>query len=314
MKYEKDKITVIIPVYNVENYLERCLKSILYNTYTNLEIICVNDGSTDNSKKILEDYSPRDKRVIVINKKNNGISSARNAGIKIATGEYIAFVDSDDWIHEKYFEYLIRGIDTADLVICNYIRSYKSGSVETDDAYRVQSISPIDVLKNKELKSYVWGKLFRHQLVDEIRFSESEKLEDSLYNMDVLLNNKNLKINHVDIPLYYYFVRAGSLVNNIEAYSVLSLAKCFKEYYDKENEAEWKKVLAIEIIKRTLSARYIFIIIKNKDMIRECNALMKQCVKSTGNTKYLILYKLPFLYRAFRILNDPTMLKYEKQL
>ena len=314
MKYEKDKITVIIPVYNVENYLERCLKSILYNTYTNLEIICVNDGSTDNSKKILEDYSQRDKRVIVINKKNNGISSARNAGIKIATGEYIAFVDSDDWIQEKYFEYLIRGIDTADLVICNYIRSYKSGSVETDDAYRVQSISPIDVLKNKELKSYVWGKLFRHQLVDEIRFSESEKLEDSLYNMDVLLNNKNLKINHVDIPLYYYFVRAGSLVNNIEAYSVLSLAKCFKEYYDKENEAEWKKVLAIEIIKRTLSARYIFIIIKNKDMIRECNALMKQCVKSTGNTKYLILYKLPFLYRAFRILNDPTMLKYEKQL
>lgn len=314
MKYEKDKITVIIPVYNVENYLERCLKAVLYNTYTNLEIICVNDGSTDNSKKILEDYSQRDKRVIVINKKNNGISSARNAGIKIATGEYIAFVDSDDWIHEKYFEYLIRGIDTADLVICNYIRSYKSGSVETDDAYRVQSISPIDVLKNKELKSYVWGKLFRHQLVDEIRFSESEKLEDSLYNMDVLLNNKNLKINHVDIPLYYYFVRAGSLVNNIEAYSVLSLAKCFKEYYDKENEAEWKKVLAIEIIKRTLSARYIFIIIKNKDMIRECNALMKQCVKSTGNTKYLILYKLPFLYRAFRILNDPTMLKYEKQL
>lgn len=314
MKYEKDKITVIIPVYNVENYLERCLKSILYNTYTNLEIICVNDGSTDNSKKILEDYSQRDKRVIVINKKNNGISSARNAGIKIATGEYIAFVDSDDWIHEKYFEYLIRGIDTADLVICNYIRSYKSGSVETDDAYRVQSISPIDVLKNKELKSYVWGKLFRHQLVDEIRFCESEKLEDSLYNMDVLLNNKNLKINHVGVPLYYYFVRAGSLVNNIEAYSVLSLAKCFKEYYDKENEAEWKKVLAIEIIKRTLSARYIFIIIKNKDMIRECNALMKQCVKSTGNMKYLILYKLPFLYRAFRVLNDPTMLKYEKQL
>lgn len=314
MKYEKDKITVIIPVYNVENYLERCLKSILYNTYTNLEIICVNDGSTDNSKKILEDYSQRDKRVVVINKKNAGVSSARNAGIKIATGEYIAFVDSDDWIHEKYFEYLIRGIDTADLVICNYIRSYKSGSVETDDAYRVQSISPIDVLKNKELKSYVWGKLFRHQLVDEIRFCESEKLEDSLYNMDVLLNNKNLKINHVGVPLYYYFVRAGSLVNNIEAYSVLSLAKCFKEYYDKENEAEWKKVLAIEIIKRTLSARYIFIIIKNKDMIRECNALMKQCVKSTGNTKYLILYKLPFLYRAFRILNDPTMLKYEKQL
>ena len=313
MRYEKDKITVIIPVYNVENYLERCLKSVLYNTYTNLEIICVNDGSTDDSKKILEDYSKRDKRVIVINKKNEGVSSARNAGIKIATGEYIAFIDSDDWIHEKYFEYFIRGINTADLAICNYIRSYRNGIGETDDTYRVQPISPIDVLKNKELKSYVWGKLFRHQIVDEIRFCESEKLEDSLYNMDVLLNNKNLKINYVDVPLYYYFVRTGSLVNNIEAYSVLSLAKCFKEYYDKENEVEWKKVLAIEIIKRTLSARYTFTIIKNKNMIRECNALMGQCMNFAGNTKYLILYKFPFLYKAFRILNDPTMLKYEKQ-
>ena len=88
-------------------FLYPCLKFkrlLLYNTYTNLEIICVNDGSTDNSKKILESYSKRDKRVVVINKKNAGVSSARNAGIKIATGEYIAFVDSDDWIHEKYFE------------------------------------------------------------------------------------------------------------------------------------------------------------------------------------------------------------------
>ena len=83
--------------------------------------------------------------------------------------------------------------------------------------HKIEFHPPIDVLKNKELKSYVWGKLFRHQLVDEIRFCESEKLEDSLYNMDVLLNNKNLKINHVGVPLYYYFVRAGSLVNNIEA-------------------------------------------------------------------------------------------------
>lgn len=92
----------------------------------------------------------------------------------------------------------------------------------------------------------------------------------------------------------------------------LKYPQIFRKRYQPKHPIRY--IRAIEIIKRTMSARYIFIIIKNKDMIRECNDLMKQCVKSTGNTKYLILYKLPFWYRAFRILNDPTMLKYEKQL
>ena len=100
------KISVIITIYNVEIYLERCLSSVINSTYENLEIICVNDGSTDHSIDILHKYKSIDERVIIIDKENRGLSSARNAGLDIATGEYISFIDSDDWVHSRFFEIL----------------------------------------------------------------------------------------------------------------------------------------------------------------------------------------------------------------
>lgn len=100
---KSSKISVIIPVYNTERYLPRCLDSVLSNTYDNLEVICINDGSTDNSINILDNYKVSDERVVVINQKNSGVSAARNAGINVATGEYIAFIDSDDWVHPQNF-------------------------------------------------------------------------------------------------------------------------------------------------------------------------------------------------------------------
>ena len=100
---EEKKISVIIPVYNTEQYLKRCLDSIKENTYQYLEIICINDGSTDNSLEILEQYQKDDSRFIIIDQKNSGVSKARNNGLEKATGDYIAFIDSDDWINPKYF-------------------------------------------------------------------------------------------------------------------------------------------------------------------------------------------------------------------
>ena len=116
------KISVIIPVYNTESYLSRCLDSVLSNTYENLEVICVNDGSTDNSINILDNYKFSDERVIVINQKNSGVSAARNAGLNVATGEYIAFIDSDDWVHTQYFEILLFAMscNDSDVAACQY--------------------------------------------------------------------------------------------------------------------------------------------------------------------------------------------------
>ena len=122
MNKKDNKISVIIPVYNVEKYLRRCLESVINNTYTNLEIICINDGSSDNSLKILNEYAARDSRVVVFSKSNGGLSSARNKGIKKSTGEYITFIDSDDWVHPQFFEILIQSLqnDNTDAAICGF--------------------------------------------------------------------------------------------------------------------------------------------------------------------------------------------------
>ena len=116
----KPKISVIVPVYNVEKYIKKCLDTIISQTFSDIEIICVNDGSTDSSRKILEEYKNKDSRIIIIDKKNGGLSSARNAGMKVAMGEYISFIDSDDWIEETMLEKLYNNMTTlnTDITIC----------------------------------------------------------------------------------------------------------------------------------------------------------------------------------------------------
>ena len=118
-------ISVIIPVYNVQDYLPRCLDSVINNSYRNLEIICVNDGSTDNCADILKNYENKDSRIHVFSKENGGQSSARNEGLKHCTGNLIAFIDSDDWIHKDYFKTLLeyQKKNDYDVVVCNYVRT-----------------------------------------------------------------------------------------------------------------------------------------------------------------------------------------------
>ncbi len=135
-------ISVIIPVYNTEVYLPRCLDSIINNDYRNLEIICVNDGSTDNSLSVLRRYEKEDERIIVIDVPNGGVSKARNIGLDKASGEFIAFVDSDDWVHRQYFSMLIdvqRRFD-SDVTACNYLIA--ESDIE-DTEYSVDCLSAI---------------------------------------------------------------------------------------------------------------------------------------------------------------------------
>lgn len=122
------KVTIIIPVYNVEKYLSRCLNNVINQTYSNIEIILVNDGATDNSQVICEEYKKKDDRIKLLVKENGGLSDARNYGIPYATGDYIAFIDSDDMIHTSYIEYLLNLIEkyNGDISICGYQSFYDS--------------------------------------------------------------------------------------------------------------------------------------------------------------------------------------------
>ena len=122
----RGEISIIVPVYNVEKYLSQCIESIINQNYKNIEIILVNDGSTDKSGDICDSYSLKDNRIKVIHKKNEGVSIARNTGLKVATGEYIAFVDGDDFVHEYIYTKLINIINNSkyDLVMCRFYRSF----------------------------------------------------------------------------------------------------------------------------------------------------------------------------------------------
>ena len=160
---EEDLISIVIPVYKVEKYLEKCIESVLKQTYTNLQIILVDDGSPDNCGKICDEYAKRDSRIDVIHKVNGGLSEARNVGISKAKGRYIGFVDSDDYIKENMYEILLNLIKeyNADASICNlydviegkeYIRNKNNG---------IQEYSRLDILKevllDKNIQSYAWN-------------------------------------------------------------------------------------------------------------------------------------------------------------
>ena len=125
-------ISVIVPIYNVEKYLERCVESIINQTYKNLEIILVDDGSPDNCPQMCDDYAKKDSRIKVVHKKNGGLSDARNAGMKVATGEYVSFIDSDDYISLDFYETLLETIvdNDSDIVECSVVKFYENGKFD----------------------------------------------------------------------------------------------------------------------------------------------------------------------------------------
>lgn len=232
---KNDLISIIIPVYKVEKYLEKCIESVLKQTYTNLQIILVDDGSPDNCGKICDEYAKKDPRIEVIHKVNGGLSDARNVGIAKAKGKYIGFVDSDDYIKEDMYEILINLIKEydADVSICNlydvidgkeYIRNNEDG---------IQEYSRLEILKevllDKNIQSYAWNKLYKKKLFDEIKYPIGKKYEDIGTTFYVF--EKCNKIVVTSEPEYYYLKRSDSLVNNVTESTVLDYTDIIIQRY-----------------------------------------------------------------------------------
>lgn len=223
----EQKISIVIPVYNSAHYLEKCLNSVIMQTYSNLQIICVDDNSTDNSWEILIHYASRDTRINIFRKKNEGVSEARNFGLKQADGEYLMFVDSDDWIDEKTCELVIDTIQktNADIVMWSYVREllgesrpknimeqdriYEGGEVQEELYRRMYGIvrEELAAPENADALCTVWGKLYRRNIIEKnrVRFFDIRKIgnyEDGLFNLDVFrYANRVVFLNQ---NLYHY--------------------------------------------------------------------------------------------------------------
>ncbi len=202
------KISVIIPVYNVEKYLRRCLDSVINQTFRDLEIICVNDGSTDGSAEILEEYKSKDARIILLNQENLGLSAARNTGLKIAKGEYIGFVDSDDWVELNFFEKLYEAAKkyNADAACSEIKRPHESGKISFKLKFtneKVLSRIHDKYFYNKVPRQcYVWNKIYRRSELErqKLTFKEGVMFEDVYFTPRFLYFSNKIVI----VPGIFY--------------------------------------------------------------------------------------------------------------
>lgn len=192
-------ISVIIPVYNAEKYLRSCLDSVLAQTYKNWEAVCVNDGSTDNSQKILEEYAAKDNRFLIINQENGGGSSSRNRALKTINGQFVAFLDNDDLYHPQYLEILYTNLQNthADISCCSYLKFYGDTDHNFTERYTVNfdniQTSPFKAKfgRKKKIESLMWCKLYKAELLKNISFSTKlPAINDILFNIEILLASK----------------------------------------------------------------------------------------------------------------------------
>lgn len=274
----EELVSVIVPVYNVEQYLNKCISSICSQTYKNIEIILVNDGSTDNSGLICDEYAKKDRRIQVIHNQNGGVSSARNSGLRCAKGEFVLFVDSDDYIEEKLIEICIKSfkIKRVDMIIFNYIK-------ETDTGIRLRNSHfkslKQDIKSSKKKIRFItnnvlqyksgwepWNRMFRTKIIKQnnILFLDGVSFsEDLFFLLKYLLNSSKIEV--IKTPLYHYVDRGNSAMNSISSIpmgDINRLCQNFETYILDLNTDEYTKksikLINEIVIKNELSKLNVF--------------------------------------------------------
>ena len=240
-------ISVIIPVYNVEQYVESCLNSVINQSYFNLEIILVDDGSTDKSGEICDQYALKDSRIKVIHEENAGLGEARNRGLRIASGDYICFVDSDDWIEEDYCKELIQAAErtNSDIAICGYNECLKEGKthkVKYDDCFTTTGKEILHYTMTANGKYWfnisVWNKMYKREIISGLWF-KSRVYEDIMYNAGSMYRAN--KIAYINQCLYNYRTnREGSIISKGFQRKTIEFEMKFKEerveFFKRKNE------------------------------------------------------------------------------
>lgn len=266
------KISVIVPVYNVENYLTQCLDSILNQTFTDFECICINDGSIDNSLSILQKYANKDKRIKIINQKNKGLSGARNTALKIVTSKYITFIDSDDFVSSDYLDKLINVAkkENSDIVYCRH-KMYYSLDNKYEKGPNREKLNKLFLKYSKTQKRYkqieyildivensrsACMKLYKTNVIknNAILFFENSYAEED-FSFNILVNLYLQKINFLDEEIYYYRKQINSITNNNETFRVNAI----KSFVLLTKELEKRGLLQNnEVLNKFVLSKFIF--------------------------------------------------------
>ena len=321
-------ISVIIPVYNAESFLPRALDSLLQGSYENIELICVNDGSRDGSLALLRSYAEKDQRVKVFDYPNGGVSVARNKGLDEARGDYITFVDADDWVHRDYLITLLalaREYD-ADIALVSY-QPVKEDAKPKPIRESDFSKSPVvcktadEALTKTPIKHFIVRRLYRAELLKDLRFPVGIRLcEDSIFNLLVLCRKESAVTVYQNIPLYFYFDHPSSTLHSIPPDEYLVTMRYCLACFDGENvdgDVVARKMLE-EAAKLLLSYRYQATReIDRRAMRRTYREARREClevIRESGllppkeERKYRWLANHFILYQIFRVIDEPAMI------
>lgn len=312
---ESNKISIIIPVYNVKPYLERCLESVIKQTYGNLEIIIVDDGSNDGGELICDEYGMKYKNTKVIHQQNQGLSAARNAGLELATGNWIAFLDSDDWIHPQMYEILLAVALKTNTQISSCLSQDCYDGVIPDVSYRdtnkMRIFTESEMIKGlwskKVMRFEVWNKLWKRELIGDVRYVPGQVSED--IHFDRILFLKAKKISHIDRVLHYYTCnRPGSTASSFKM-GRMCIYDEFKLFIDDLTEKEEKEVIANIAVKFAINM-YNEAFWEHVD--KEVMSLLKKhfdYFKKQVHSNYLISKSKVFLFKI-----NPTFYCYVSKL
>ncbi|SUW08918.1 glycosyltransferase/CDP-glycerol:poly(glycerophosphate) glycerophosphotransferase [Brachyspira pilosicoli] len=297
-------VSIIIPTYNVENYIEACLDSIINQTIKEIEIICIDDCSTDNTYNILEEYSKKDDRIIILkNKKNSGAGFSRNRGLDISKGEYIGFIDSDDYVSNNYFENLYNTAKKFNSDIVNNINMYDDfNSIISPNYYNINNISNtyieyesnaniynIDVVSKDNITYTVWNKIFNKNFLIKNKLSFMESATGSSEDVDfiirVMLNNPKISFNNVG--KHFYRKRENSSIEtstkDIEYWKVSIMQMENAIEYTKKNNPEFLDIVYI----KTWHCPYYLFSISNEINKKNCYKYLREFANSIHIRKEL---------------------------
>lgn len=301
-------ISVIVPAYNIAEYLPRCLDSILNQTYSNLEVIVISDGSTDNTNQIISEYAANDSRIVPIFKENSGVSDTRNKGLEIAKGDYIGFVDGDDYIEPEMYECLLSNLleNDADISHCGYQMVFPS---RVDFYYNTgkkiiqdNKKGIIDLIVGDYVEPGLWNKLYKRECIEKLLMPKYIRInEDVLYNFYAFCNSK-ISI-YEDKPFYHYILRKSSAATSkVNDYKLFDPIKVRKEIYNcccDNYDIEIQSLAYSNYLNSVIS---LFRAIKNnkikdrKEQAKEYKSEIKKIKKKFALSKRVKLEKILFLY------------------